>query len=592
MFPAFRSSLFVLGLSLSPAVSALCSHGTTFFPRAEGSEEVHVSDFAHVGPRGPLNWAALDPANFHCRNGTRQTPTVVDHTTATLLNAYSDLFVDILPVGVEGAEFENIGSTVEVVLPDHGTTRYNGKEYSLRQFHLHTPSEHHLFGEYYPLELHMVHQAADDSLLVLGILFQISSTSTTSIFPSLTKNLDAIATPGTRTHTGALDFTPLVSAFNHRAYPHSHTHAHGDEVPIFTYSGSLTTPPCSEDVTWLVRGAPLPIDVESFNALKKVMRFNARYTQNTPGEQNLLEMAVDTAVKADGIDSYKFTCAGSGLRYEAQERVATDTLRELLLPTGKEAITDRGRPKSWWAAQTVFYGLEFGKTMSVKTMRAQLENALRDNGNALEVPAPILELEEKSDEEFRALNAQARRDGTTAPSLEEEPKTRTRGGGKRSHGAYAESEDDEDAEDYDEPARKRKASIATPAKRQGRVSRRVQPTVPGRYILHDDQAGVMALVDIKEGQTPPQGTVPVDLYDGTDTTRPKKSRATTSKRRSAPAHTPIPGRYVLHDDECGAIAFMDVREGDMPPEGAVPLHAYDGTDTTKIRMAPGPARTA
>jgi len=55
------------------------------------------------------------------------------------------------------------------------------------------------------------------------------------------------------------------------------------------YSGSLTTPPCTEDVSWTVSCAPLTVDVDTFNAFKKNMKFNARYTQNTPGEINLLE---------------------------------------------------------------------------------------------------------------------------------------------------------------------------------------------------------------------------------------------------------------------------------------------------------------
>jgi len=62
---------------------------------------------------------------------------------------------------VEEAEFENLGSTIEVVV--NGTTKVAGTEFALKQFHLHTPSEHRINDEYFPLEMHMVHEAEGES---------------------------------------------------------------------------------------------------------------------------------------------------------------------------------------------------------------------------------------------------------------------------------------------------------------------------------------------------------------------------------------------------------------------------------------------
>lgn len=94
---------------------------------------------------------------------------------------------------------------------------------------------------------------------------------------SIVSNLDEIATPGTKTETGPLNFGPIVN--------------HLTSTPLYKYSGSLTTPPCSEGVTWLVASKTLPLDVNSYNKLKSVVRFNARYTQNAPGQTNLLALA-------------------------------------------------------------------------------------------------------------------------------------------------------------------------------------------------------------------------------------------------------------------------------------------------------------
>lgn len=63
---------------------------------------------------------------------------------------------------------------------------------------------------------------------------------------------------------------------------------------VFRYSGSLTTPPCSEGVSWTVSAEPIQVDAKAFNAFKEVLKFNARYTQNNLGETNLLQNVADT----------------------------------------------------------------------------------------------------------------------------------------------------------------------------------------------------------------------------------------------------------------------------------------------------------
>ncbi|KAJ7494428.1 hypothetical protein B0H11DRAFT_2190704 [Mycena galericulata] len=104
-----------------------------------------------------------------------------------------------------------------------------------------------------------------------------------------------------------------------------------------------------------------------------------------------------------------FTCSGSGLLYEDQERVSSETLRSLLLPSGgRNGISDRERSKAWWGAQALFYGFKYTKTMTIAQVRAQIEDALRDKNKGLRVPQNILDLEYKYNKEFRELNAQVR----------------------------------------------------------------------------------------------------------------------------------------------------------------------------------------
>ncbi|KAF7359114.1 hypothetical protein MSAN_01252900 [Mycena sanguinolenta] len=119
---------------------------------------------------------------------------------------------------------------------------------------------------------------------------------------------------------------------------------------------------------------------------------------------DVLEPIVIPAIKVDK----HFTCLGSGLLYEGQERVSAESLRSLLLPLkGRNGISDRDRSKAWWGAQALFYGLKYVKSMTIPEVRAQLEDALRDN-KGLRVPQSILDLEYKYNKEFRELNAQVR----------------------------------------------------------------------------------------------------------------------------------------------------------------------------------------
>jgi carbonic anhydrase len=176
-----------------------------------------------------------------------------------------------------GVVFENLGTTIEVVV--NGTTSFAGTNYRLVQFHMHTPSEHHVNDEYFPLEVHMVHQGIDDEsrLAVIALMFEVSSGDSSSIISSLSSSLPAVAEPGSSTEiSSGIDFSDVIS-----------TLATSD---IQQYSGSLTTPPCAEGVTFLIVKEPLAVSVADFNAIKKIVKFNSRFIQNTLGEANMLDV--------------------------------------------------------------------------------------------------------------------------------------------------------------------------------------------------------------------------------------------------------------------------------------------------------------
>ncbi|KAM0334307.1 hypothetical protein ACHAQA_001330 [Verticillium albo-atrum] len=267
-------SFFALA-SLASLAAAICDYGTTFFPRS--TDEVHVADFGFNELDGPLNWHALAPGNGNCAKGTNQSPINLESSDLATVPGSSLTFeIDSFP---DGATFMNLGSTVEVIA--NGTLVRGGKTYSLVQFHFHTPSEHRVDSEHYPMEVHFVFQAADSALSVVGFLIELGNAKQAlKLWPNVFKNLNDIRTPGTLSETGPLSFTELEK--------------HLAKSTVFQYSGSLTTPPCTQGIAWNVVKQPVYIDLANYIKAKSVMKFNSRITQNQPGEINLIENACAT----------------------------------------------------------------------------------------------------------------------------------------------------------------------------------------------------------------------------------------------------------------------------------------------------------
>lgn len=120
---------------------------------------------------------------------------------------------------------------------------------------------------------------SDASLSVVGFLFDIGKKSDEP-FRTVAAALPDIPSHGNTTITDALSFKAIERHFaQHKTYQ---------------YSGSLTTPPCSEGVSWTVSAAPLTVDYAAFNAFKKALKFNSRFTQNNPEHVNLLENIANT----------------------------------------------------------------------------------------------------------------------------------------------------------------------------------------------------------------------------------------------------------------------------------------------------------
>ena len=139
--------------------NAMCDHGTTLNPRSEGSIK---PKFGYTGLEGPLNWHGVGSGNMDCALGHGQSPIDIQPSTTHKVHG-KELAIDI-PTYKKGGELENLGTTLEV--PVNGSLTLNGRDYTLKQFHFHTPSEHRIDGEHYPMEVHFVFQDCSTSITI------------------------------------------------------------------------------------------------------------------------------------------------------------------------------------------------------------------------------------------------------------------------------------------------------------------------------------------------------------------------------------------------------------------------------------------
>jgi carbonic anhydrase len=145
------SILFVAVLLTALQVSANCVHGTVTYDRSLAKRASTATPFGYTDSLSPILWANLDPSYSNCATSNVKSPINLANGTAL---STENLSINI-PVA-ESSIMQNLGWTVEVLFS--GTTTLGDSTFDFKQFHFHTPSEHRIKKEHFPLEMHMVHQ--------------------------------------------------------------------------------------------------------------------------------------------------------------------------------------------------------------------------------------------------------------------------------------------------------------------------------------------------------------------------------------------------------------------------------------------------
>lgn len=214
--------------------------------------------WSYSGEGGPEHWVSLDSKFAACKTGQAQSP--IDIKTATTAELPALQF-DYHPSPLN---IVDNGHTIMVTYAPGSTLKVGDKVYELKQFHFHHPSEEQIDGKPSDMVAHLVHQDSKGHLAVVAVLLKTGSPNSVLdvLWSHLPKEKDqTISVPD------VINVANLLPAS--RGY--------------YTYSGSLTTPPCTEGVRWFVLKQTVEVSPQQVQAFAKLYPDNARPVQPLHG---------------------------------------------------------------------------------------------------------------------------------------------------------------------------------------------------------------------------------------------------------------------------------------------------------------------
>ena len=212
------------------------------------------SGWGYTG-EGANGWADLSDAYTTCRTGLEQSPVDLKGAIDADLPAVK---VDYKPIPLT---ILNNSHTIQVNAAPGNTIELDGEKYELLQMHFHHPGEHTIAGESFPMEAHFVHSNEKEELAVLGVFLKegAENAALSSVWAAMPKEKAAATTiPNVQ-----VDIASLLPS----------------NPAMFQYFGSLTTPPCTQVVKWVVFKEPIEVSTAQIDQFKAIFALNARPTQ-------------------------------------------------------------------------------------------------------------------------------------------------------------------------------------------------------------------------------------------------------------------------------------------------------------------------
>jgi carbonic anhydrase len=214
--------------------------------------------WSYHGEGGPEHWGHMKSEYALCSNGKRQSPIDIRDQIAVQLDPVQ---FDYKPTAFR--VIDN-GHTVQVNVAPGNSIEVMGKRYELQQFHFHRPSEERINGRQFDMVAHLVHKDLEGKLAVVAVLLDRGSAQ--PVVQQVWNNLplekhEELAAKST------IDLNGLLPS----------------ERGYFTYMGSITTPPCSEGVLWMVMKNPVSIAPNQIDIFSRLYPMNARPVQAAAG---------------------------------------------------------------------------------------------------------------------------------------------------------------------------------------------------------------------------------------------------------------------------------------------------------------------
>lgn len=224
----------------------------------EAAPAARAAPWGYQGEAGPESWAQLKPEFAQCARGQRQSP----------IDIRDGFKVDLEPVRFDyrPSAFRVIdnGHTVQVNVGAGNWIEVLGRRFELVEFHFHRPSEERIDGRVFDMVAHLLHKDADGHLAMVAVLLDRGSAQ--PIVQSVWNNLP-LEKGEEAAARSLLDLNELLP----------------EDRSYYTYMGSMTTPPCSEGVLWMVMKKPVPISAEQIGIFARLYPMNARPVQAAAG---------------------------------------------------------------------------------------------------------------------------------------------------------------------------------------------------------------------------------------------------------------------------------------------------------------------
>ena len=210
---------------------------------ANASSDVH---WAYDGAGAPANWGSIDEKFHTCSEGVNQSPINLTGFVDAMLPAIKFNY------NLQSNEILNNGHTIQINMDAGSSIEVDGISFELKQFPFHTPSENNINGNSYPLEAHFVHASANGKLAVVAVMFEVGESN--KVLEGLWKKM------------------PLEAGVHNKDVNNQINTLLPKNRDYYRFNGSLTTPPCTEGVRWLVMKDSISMSKEQLALFQKVMK--------------------------------------------------------------------------------------------------------------------------------------------------------------------------------------------------------------------------------------------------------------------------------------------------------------------------------